>query len=333
MPFKMVDSAFFLLLLVACIVKPTKEYIALFFLVGIITALLPRRWWSAFFLVAVPSALLVGYPLEQQPTGRPMPWPQRRLSNLWQAIWSYQADHGSFPPRFIRDKHGNAGLSWRVLLLPYLGYPELYAEFDITEPWDSPRNLNAARKIPREYTIEQRTQQSRMSTDVMVVYGPSCFWRDEKPIEPKSISGRHQSLIFFVSVPNPKQHFWSSPIDLAVSEFNAYIESKPKTDWIWCCYANGACEPISNQLDLVNWQKGFGVSDGPMDQVEVDSVNEQTHSQLSPKETESIFASLMSREALLLYLTLVVVVSTNVSQNLLTERMLQEEITLNQPNP
>lgn len=38
--------------------------------------------------------------------------------------------------------------SWRVALLPYLGYQELYNSFDFSQPWDSEANKKAAAAMP-----------------------------------------------------------------------------------------------------------------------------------------------------------------------------------------
>jgi hypothetical protein len=46
---------------------------------------------------------------------------------------------------------GKALLSWRVALLPYLGERELYGQFKLDEPWDSPHNKKLLKKIPHFY--------------------------------------------------------------------------------------------------------------------------------------------------------------------------------------
>jgi hypothetical protein len=43
------------------------------------------------------------------------------------------------------------GLSWRVALLPYIGHDDLYKQFHLNEPWDSPHNVKLLEKMPREY--------------------------------------------------------------------------------------------------------------------------------------------------------------------------------------
>lgn len=48
--------------------------------------------------------------------------------------------------------------SWRVALLPYLGYPELYEAFDFSQPWDSPDNRRAAASMPAVFDWERQPE-------------------------------------------------------------------------------------------------------------------------------------------------------------------------------
>ena len=41
--------------------------------------------------------------------------------------------------------------SWRVLLLPYIEQDELYKQFKLGEPWDSPHNIRLLERMPRQY--------------------------------------------------------------------------------------------------------------------------------------------------------------------------------------
>ena len=50
-----------------------------------------------------------------------------------------------------RGEKRNYGLSWRVYILPSLGYKELYDQFNLDEPWDSPNNKKLLSKMPSEY--------------------------------------------------------------------------------------------------------------------------------------------------------------------------------------
>ncbi|GEM_PF-1803750 len=46
------------------------------------------------------------------------------------------------------DTASNPEFSWRVALLPELGFQELYDQFDFSQPWDSENNLKTASKMP-----------------------------------------------------------------------------------------------------------------------------------------------------------------------------------------
>jgi hypothetical protein len=67
------------------------------------------------------------------------------------AMHRYQEDHGSLPPPAVYDKEGKPLLSWRVLLLPYMGDNDLHKEFRLDEPWDSPHNRRLLPKMPKVY--------------------------------------------------------------------------------------------------------------------------------------------------------------------------------------
>ncbi|HEY1785811.1 MAG TPA: DUF1559 domain-containing protein [Pirellulales bacterium] len=54
-------------------------------------------------------------------------------------------------PTAICDNGGKPLLSWRVKMLPYLDEKDLYDQFHLDEPWDSPHNLPLLKKMPYVY--------------------------------------------------------------------------------------------------------------------------------------------------------------------------------------
>ena len=69
------------------------------------------------------------------------------------AMLEYEAVNGSLPPAYTQDENGRPMHSWRVLLLPYLG-PEaqnIYNQYDLNAPWDSPQNQRLAIQMPAIY--------------------------------------------------------------------------------------------------------------------------------------------------------------------------------------
>jgi|SRR6185437_10035694 len=63
----------------------------------------------------------------------------------------YQDSHGRLPPAVVYGKDGQPLYSWRVLMLPFIEQPELYKQFHLDEPWDSPHNVELLARMPQTY--------------------------------------------------------------------------------------------------------------------------------------------------------------------------------------
>jgi hypothetical protein len=73
------------------------------------------------------------------------------LRRIGEALDAYHADHGTYPPAALTDDTGRPLLSWRVLLLPYLGEADLADQFDLSVAWDAPANLALLDQMPDVY--------------------------------------------------------------------------------------------------------------------------------------------------------------------------------------
>ena len=60
-------------------------------------------------------------------------------------------DANQFLPQDILDKNGKPLLSWRVAILPYIEQANLYKQFKLDEPWDSPNNKKLIAQMPPTY--------------------------------------------------------------------------------------------------------------------------------------------------------------------------------------
>lgn len=74
-----------------------------------------------------------------------------QLRLIGQALRMYAADHGSWPPAAYLNKRGEPTVSWRVLILPYLGEKDLYDRFDLNRPWDDWVNRRLLNRMPAVY--------------------------------------------------------------------------------------------------------------------------------------------------------------------------------------
>lgn len=91
---------------------------------------------------------------------------ESRLKKIGTAFYEFHSEFGHFPPAASRDLEGNLLLSWRVHLLPFLGFDDLYNEFHLDEPWDSPHNSELIEKMPAEYS----TGETGLSQTSFVVF-------------------------------------------------------------------------------------------------------------------------------------------------------------------
>jgi hypothetical protein len=75
-----------------------------------------------------------------------------RLKQILLAMHNYHDSYKMFPPRDeVRDSSGRSGLSWRVHLLPFLDEQELFRQFHLDEPWDSPHNAALIARMPQAF--------------------------------------------------------------------------------------------------------------------------------------------------------------------------------------
>ena len=94
------------------------------------------------------------------------------LKRLGLALHDYHEAHGHFPAPAIVSTAGTPLLSWRVALLPQLGYQTLYARFHLDEPWDSPHNRSLVAEIPTELACPGGYGRRKGQTDYRVIVGP-----------------------------------------------------------------------------------------------------------------------------------------------------------------
>ena len=113
------------------------------------------------------------------------------LKNLAIALLNYQSASKKFPTRATFNADGKPLLSWRVLVLPFLGQEEekLFEEFHLDEPWDSDHNRKLIARMPAVFK-NPRIDKPGM-TNYLAVVGKECMFDvDGKPVQFRR-HGRH----------------------------------------------------------------------------------------------------------------------------------------------
>jgi prepilin-type processing-associated H-X9-DG protein len=95
-----------------------------------------------------------------------------QLKRLGLAFQEYHEARGHFPAPMLSGADGRPLLSWRVAILPHLGYQSLYQRFHLDEPWDSRYNRALLAEMPPEFKCPSLAARKSGRTGYLVVVGP-----------------------------------------------------------------------------------------------------------------------------------------------------------------
>ena len=153
----------------------------------------------------------------------------RNLERIAEALNAYASDQGSYPPNVTRDASGKKLHSWRVLILPYLGEEALYNQFDLTQAWDAPSNMNAALDIPLVLKHPSSDSNARFSESAYyLIVGQGTLFPKDGPIGPDQVSDDlSQTILVIEAMPLIPSGYWTEPIDLDFAKIQGKIGANP----------------------------------------------------------------------------------------------------------
>ena len=155
------------------------------------------------------------------------------VEEISMALESYRLEHDQLPPPSSTDSNGKPLLSWRVLILPHFSqhpeYKQLYKQFHLDEPWDSPHNKTLLNQIPTVYKCPSEPVATGPFTNYAAVIGKGSAFdlkdtRDEK-LKPGSLRPQ-KTCVLVGEVPSSEKISWSEPRDVDLRQFS------PETDWL-----------------------------------------------------------------------------------------------------
>jgi hypothetical protein len=109
---------------------------------------------------------------------------------------------------------GRALLSWRVAILPFIEQGQLYRQFHLNEPWDSPHNKKLLAAMPKLYApVGKAGNDNPTSTFYQVFVGPHAGFQKHKYLRFADIVDGSSNTIMIAegghAVP------WTKPEDMA----------------------------------------------------------------------------------------------------------------------
>jgi hypothetical protein len=155
--------------------------------------------------------------VQQGITRRGLMQSSSNMRQIVKALNSYRFEHGRYPDPIVRDASGKPLYSWRVTLLPYLGYNALFASFQKDQPWDSPANISLVDRMPSIYSSPSMDRIGLgQYANYAYVIGKGTLFPTGRSLDPNSIYDLDQNTVILVETADNGMA-WSEPWDIDVT--------------------------------------------------------------------------------------------------------------------
>jgi hypothetical protein len=178
---------------------------------------------------------------------------KKNLRTIMIGLQNYaDAGKGRMPPPAVVDKNGKRLLSWRVLILPYVGHKELYEQFHLDEPWDSEHNKKLLSKMPAMFASSLPGGKKMDETYYQALVGPGAAFEEGKQLLfPADFSDGVSNTIGIVEAATAVP--WTKPEDLP------YDSNKPLPKFgaplggdFHAAFVDGSVRLMSKKADETN---------------------------------------------------------------------------------
>ncbi len=174
------------------------------------------------------------------------------LKQLALAMHNYHDTYKSFPPAYTVDDQGKPLHSWRTLLLPFLESSPLYAQIDLNEPWNSPKNQAFNQMVIPTFRCPSEPNPAVCS--YVVIVGPKAVFQGSTPVSMPSITDGLSNTILIVEV-RGNAHSWMEPVDLDATKMQYLINGGPNDPGsshpggVMVSLADGSVQFINQSVD------------------------------------------------------------------------------------
>ena len=181
-----------------------------------------RLGWSVLLACCLLGPLLFP-PLSTPPLHVNKSTCKNNMRQLQLAMLNYESSFNEFPEATELDTAGKPMHSWRVRILPFIEEQALYDQYDFSQPWDSPTNLNLLDKMPNVFSCPCCEESNR--TFYKLVVGPgTLFDGGERTFDRIMVDGSSNTIAIVEDGQNPVE--WTRPSDISIDEAIAALAPK-----------------------------------------------------------------------------------------------------------
>jgi prepilin-type processing-associated H-X9-DG protein len=172
---------------------------------------------------------------------------QNELKQIGLALNTYMTDNNGLPPAAITDPSGKRLLSWRVAILPYLEQDNLYKQFHLNEPWDSPHNRQLLSKMPKQFGGD-----SNGRTALRAFAGPGMAFEWNRKVALSEIADGASNTALIADASEGVE--WTKPDELDFGGSAPIVLGQPNQATVNVLFADGAVKRVPKTLTPAEWK-------------------------------------------------------------------------------
>ncbi len=184
------------------------------------------------------------------------------LKQIALAMHNYHDTYKKFPPPANFNAAGKPLLSWRVHILPFIDQQQLYKQFHLDEPWDSPNNKPLIDQMPPIYRNPSSPAPANRAA-YLVPIGTGSIFANPKGTSIRQITDGTSNTIMVVEVDPNSSVIWTKPRDLAYNPQRPLQGlGKAHPGGFNVALADGSVRFISNNVDPRVFLQMLNMADG-----------------------------------------------------------------------
>jgi hypothetical protein len=153
---------------------------------------------------------------------------QNNLKQIGLGLHTYHDIWNCFPPAMWTDSSGKPMHSWRFLILPMLESGPYFDQYDMSEPWNGPKNKSLHGLYPPCFRCPEDRTSGPGTTNYVAITGPGTGWPGpNKSSRIKDFKDGLSNSIMVVEIRNSDIH-WMEPRDLDISALKLAVNSDGK---------------------------------------------------------------------------------------------------------